>query len=54
MPYPPRQGLYDPQFEHDACGTGFVANIKGEASHDIVKKGIRDPAQPRAPRRVGL
>src|SRR5688500_16840324 len=41
MPYPPRQGLYDPQFEHDACGTGFVANIKGEASHDIVKKGIQ-------------
>jgi glutamate synthase (NADPH/NADH) large chain len=40
MPYPPRQGLYDPQFEHDACGTGFVANIKGEASHDIVKKGV--------------
>ena len=41
MPYPPREGLYDPQFEHDACGTGFVANIKGEASHDIVKKGIQ-------------
>jgi glutamate synthase domain-containing protein 2/glutamate synthase domain-containing protein 1/glutamate synthase domain-containing protein 3 len=40
MPYPPRRGLYDPQFEHDSCGTGFVANIKGEASHDIVKKGI--------------
>jgi glutamate synthase domain-containing protein 1 len=32
--------LYDPRFEHDACGTGFVANIKGEASHDIVKKGV--------------
>jgi len=40
MPYPPRQGLYNPEFEHDACGTGFVANIKGEASHDIVKKGV--------------
>src|SRR5207245_5622906 len=37
---PPAQGLYDPRHEHDACGVGFVANIKGEASHDIVKKGI--------------
>ena len=26
---PPRQGLYDPQFEHDACGVGFVVNMKG-------------------------
>ncbi|MFZ5894035.1 MAG: glutamate synthase large subunit [Myxococcota bacterium] len=40
MPLPGRRGLYDPQFEHDACGVGFVANIKGEASHDIVKKGV--------------
>ncbi|HEY0463352.1 MAG TPA: glutamate synthase subunit alpha, partial [Polyangiaceae bacterium] len=40
MTLPPRSGLYDPKFEHDACGVGFVANIKGEASHDIVKKGI--------------
>ncbi|HLV65313.1 MAG TPA: glutamate synthase large subunit [Polyangiaceae bacterium] len=40
MPLPSRHGLYDPRFEHDACGVGFVANIKGEASHDIVKKGI--------------
>src|SRR6188768_1934029 len=40
MPLPPRQGLYDPRYEHDACGVGFVANIKGEASHDIVKKGV--------------
>ena len=27
---PPKQGLYDPQFEHDACGVGFVVNIKGQ------------------------
>ena len=27
---PPKQGLYDPRYEHDACGVGFVANIKGE------------------------
>ena len=25
---PEKQGLYDPQFEHDACGIGFIANIK--------------------------
>ena len=35
------QGLYDPAFEHDACGVGFVANIRGERSHDVVHKGIR-------------
>jgi glutamate synthase (NADPH/NADH) large chain len=37
---PPKQGLYDPTNEHDACGVGFVAHIKGEKSHDIVKKGL--------------
>jgi glutamate synthase domain-containing protein 2/glutamate synthase domain-containing protein 1/glutamate synthase domain-containing protein 3 len=36
-----KQGLYDPYFEHDACGVGFVANIKGEKSHDIVQKGLQ-------------
>jgi glutamate synthase (NADPH/NADH) large chain len=40
MTLPPRSGLYDPRFEHDACGVGFIANIKGEASHDIVRKGV--------------
>jgi len=34
-------GLYDPQFEHDACGVGFVAHIKGVKSHDIVEQGLR-------------
>ncbi len=29
---PEKQGLYDPQFEHDACGIGFIANIKGKTS----------------------
>jgi glutamate synthase domain-containing protein 2/glutamate synthase domain-containing protein 1/glutamate synthase domain-containing protein 3 len=38
---PPAQGLYDPQHEHDACGIGFVANIKGQKSHDIILKGIQ-------------
>ena len=38
--YPAPHGLYDPRFEHDACGVSFVANIKGVASHDIVALGI--------------
>ncbi|MDX2150350.1 MAG: glutamate synthase large subunit [Bryobacteraceae bacterium] len=38
---PPPQGLYDPKFEHDACGIGFVVNIDGRASHDIILKGIQ-------------
>jgi glutamate synthase (NADPH/NADH) large chain len=33
-------GLYRPEFEHDACGVGVVANIKGVRSHDIVKNGL--------------
>jgi len=37
---PARSGLYDPRFEHDACGVSFVANIKGVASRDIVATGI--------------
>ena len=39
--FPSKQGLYDPAFEKDACGVGFVASIKGEKTHDIVKKGIQ-------------
>ncbi len=34
-------GLYDPQFEHDACGVGFVANIKGLKSHAIIEQGLQ-------------
>ncbi len=41
MELPPKQGLYDPRNEHDACGVGFVANIKGRRSHDIVAQGLR-------------
>ncbi|TEB11462.1 glutamate synthase large subunit [Pelotomaculum propionicicum] len=37
---PPKQGLYDPKFERDACGIGFVANIKGVKSNDIIKKAL--------------
>ncbi len=38
---PRAQGLYDPRHEHDACGIGFVANLKGQKSHDIILKGIQ-------------
>ncbi|MGE0258902.1 MAG: glutamate synthase large subunit [Alphaproteobacteria bacterium] len=34
-------GLYDPRNEHDACGVGFVANIKGRKSHDIIRRGLQ-------------
>ena len=37
---PPKQGLYDPRFEHDACGVGFVADIKGRKSHEVVRNGL--------------
>ncbi len=37
---PPKQGLYDPQHEHDACGVGFVANIQGKVSHEIIQDGL--------------
>jgi glutamate synthase (ferredoxin) len=32
--------LYDPANEHDACGVGFIVNVRGEKSHDIITKGI--------------
>ena len=37
---PRPQGLYHPRNEHDACGIGFVANIRGERSHGIIRKGL--------------
>jgi glutamate synthase (NADPH/NADH) large chain len=37
---PQAQGLYDPQNEHDACGVAFVATLSGQASNDIVQKGL--------------
>jgi len=39
-PGPQQQGLYDPAFEHDACGVAFVADIHGRRSHDVVSKGL--------------
>jgi len=37
---PAKQGLYDPQFEHDACGVGFVVNMKGVKSHEIIQQAL--------------
>src|SRR6201997_3299407 len=36
-----RQGLYDPANEHDSCGVGFVANIKGRKSHEVIDAGLK-------------
>ena len=37
---PEAQGLYDPRHEHDACGVGFIVDIKNRKSHDIVRDGL--------------
>jgi glutamate synthase domain-containing protein 1 len=39
--FPPRQGLYDPAFEHDACGVGFVVHVKGHRSNAIVRQALQ-------------
>jgi len=41
MGFPPAQGLYDPRNEHDACGVGFIANIKGVKSHTTIERGLQ-------------
>src|SRR5687767_2035774 len=38
---PERQGLYDPRNEHDACGVGFIADVKGRKSNDIIAQGLQ-------------
>ena len=38
---PAKQGLYDPTREHDACGVGFIAHIKGNKSHAIIEQGLQ-------------
>jgi glutamate synthase (ferredoxin) len=38
---PGRAGLYDPVHEHDACGVGFVVNVKGRRSHEVVEQGLQ-------------
>ncbi|HEY2672507.1 MAG TPA: glutamate synthase large subunit [Rugosimonospora sp.] len=40
MAYPYPRGLYDPAYEHDACGVAFVADISGRRSHGVVEKGL--------------
>ncbi len=37
---PPKQGLYEPQNEHDACGIGFIVHIKGHKNHEIINQGL--------------
>lgn len=37
---PKKQGLYDPRYEHDACGIGFIANVNGKVTHHTVTQGI--------------
>src|SRR2546423_4122272 len=37
---PAKQGLYDPQHEHDACGVGFLVNIKGKKSNQIIRQAL--------------
>ncbi|HEX2976589.1 MAG TPA: glutamate synthase large subunit [Bacteroidales bacterium] len=37
---PRKQGLYDPEFEHENCGIGFVAHLKGRKSHSIIRQGL--------------
>src|SRR3546814_16941290 len=41
MRAPVKQGLYDPRNEKDACGVGFIANIKGEKSNAIIRDGLQ-------------
>src|SRR5215469_9595866 len=41
QPTSPNQGLYDPANEHDACGVGFLVNMRGEKSHEIVRSGLQ-------------
>ena len=48
MSLPAPQGLYHPSNEHDACGVGFVAHIKGKKSHAIVEQGLTVLQQPHA------
>jgi glutamate synthase (ferredoxin) len=38
---PPKQGLYDPSYEHDACGVGFIVHMKGRPSHSIVAQALQ-------------
>ena len=41
MRYPEPQGLYHPDFEHDSCGVGFVADLHNRRSHKIIQMALR-------------
>lgn len=41
MKTPQKQGLFDPQAEYDACGVGFIVNVKNQKRHDIVRSGVQ-------------
>jgi glutamate synthase (NADPH) large chain len=41
MPTPGARGLYDPAYEHDACGVAFVARLRAPASHEVVVRALR-------------
>ena len=41
MTIPHKQGLYDPQFEHENCGIGLIVDMKGRKSHDIVQEHLK-------------
>ncbi len=51
---PPKQGLYDPRYEHDSCGVGFVVDLKNRKSHAHRRPGLAHPVQPGTPRRLRL
>ena len=36
-----RKGLYDPGYEHDACGVGMLVNIRGDKSHELVDSALK-------------
>ena len=40
LAHPAKQGMYDPGYEHDACGVGFVATLTGEPDHQLVERGL--------------
>ena len=44
------EGLYDPRFEHDACGVAMVARLDDEQTHEVVRRALDGAGQPRAPR----
>ena len=43
-PLPPAAGLYDPRFEHDACGVGFIARIDGKPTHQVLRLALESVA----------